>query len=119
MIDIPCVIGGKEYFTGDTQTQVIPSDHRHVVAKFHKATPSLIQEAIRVSGEARSEWATMPFEHRATIFRKAADLIAGKYRARLCAATMLGTGKTVWQAEIDAAVETIDFLRLNSLFAQV
>ena len=65
------------------------------------------------------EWASLPFEHRAMVFRKAADLISTKYRAAMNAATMLGTGKTVWQAEIDSAVETIDFLRLNTVFAQV
>lgn len=118
VIDIPCVVNGKEYFTGDVQAQTMPSDHGHKLATFHKATPKIVQEAISASAEAKKEWASMPFEHRAMIFRKAADLIAGKYRPLLCAATMLGTGKTVWQAEIDAAVEAVDFLRLNTNFAQ-
>lgn len=96
----------------------MPSNHGHQLAKVHKATPVLIQEAIRVSQEARREWARMPLEHRSMIFRKAADLFAGPHRARICATTMLGQGKTVWQAEIDAAVETADFLRLNTKFAQ-
>jgi 1-pyrroline-5-carboxylate dehydrogenase len=99
--------------------QVMPSDHKHVLARFHKATPELVQEAIAVSQKARHEWATMPFNHRAMIFKRAADLIAGKHRAGICAATMLGQGKTVWQAEIDAAAESIDFLRLNNKFAEM
>jgi len=118
VVNIPCVINGKEYFTGDVQDQTMPSDKRHKLATFHRASPVLIQEAIKASQEAREEWSLMPFEHRAMIFRKAADLIAGKYRPLLNAATMLGTGKTVWQAEIDSAVETVDFLRMNSVFAQ-
>jgi len=118
VVDIPCVIDGKEYFTGDVGIQTMPSNHGHTLAKFHKATPQLIQDAIAASARAKSDWASMPFEHRAMIFRKAGDLIAGKYRPLICASTMLGTGKTVWQAEIDAAVETIDFLRLNTTFAQ-
>ena len=118
VVEIPCVVDGVEYFTGDVGTQVMPSNHGHTLARFHKATPDLIQEAIAASRGARAEWSAMPFEHRAMIFRKAADLVAGKHRALLCASTMLGTGKTVWQAEIDAAVETVDFLRLNTLFAQ-
>lgn len=97
----------------------MPSDTKHVLARFHKATPEIVQEAIRVSQEARQEWASFPFEHRAMVFKRAGDLIATKYRGRIMAATMLGTGKTVWQAEIDAAVETIDFLRLNNKFAEM
>lgn len=96
----------------------MPSDHGHVLARFHKATPDIIQDAIRVSNEARQEWASIPFEHRAMVFKKAGDLVAGKYRPKIMAATMLGTGKTVWQAEIDAAVEVVDFLRINNKFAE-
>ena len=118
VVEIPCVVNGKEYFTGDTFFQTMPSNHGHKIAKVHRATPDVIKEAIATANSARREWAAMPFEHRAMIFRKAADLIAGKYRPRLNAVTMLGTGKTVWQAEIDAAVETIDFLRMNPVFAQ-
>lgn len=119
IVDIPCVIDGKEYFTDNVQLQVMPSDHKHVLARFHKATPELVQEAIKISQDARSEWAQMEFNHRAMIFQRAADLISGKHRATVCAATMLGTGKTVWQAEIDAAAESIDFLRLNNKFAEM
>lgn len=111
-------MAGKEIFTGDVEEQVCPSDHGHVIARFHKASPELMKEAIQASFEAKTNWANTPFEHRAMVFKKAGDLIAGKYRPRIMATTMLGTGKTVWQAEIDAAVESVDFLRLNNKFAE-
>ena len=101
--EIPCVVNGEEIFTGDVQEQVMPSKHSHVLARFHRATPEVVAKAIKASQEAREEWAMMPVSHRAMIFRKAGDLIAGKYRAKINAATMLGTGKTIWQAEIDSA----------------
>ena len=110
VVEIPCVINGKEYYTGDVFYQTMPQDHGHKIAKVHRATPDLMNEAIKVALESRKEWAAMPFEHRAMILKKAGDLNAGKYRARICATTMLGTGKTAWQAEIDAAVESTDFL---------
>lgn len=118
VVEIPCVVNGKFFFTGDVSYQVMPSNHSHKLAIFHKATPDVINEAIKTSQVCRKDWANLHFEHRAMVFRKAADLIAGKYRYRLNSATMLGTGKTVWQAEIDSAVETIDFLRMNPVFAQ-
>jgi 1-pyrroline-5-carboxylate dehydrogenase len=118
VVEIPCIVNGKEYYTNDTMIQTMPSDHQHKLAIIHKATPEIIQTAINTAIEAKASWANMPFEHRAMIFRKAADLIAGKYRPKINAATMLGTGKTCWQAEIDSAVETIDFLRLNTTFAE-
>ena len=118
VVDIPCVVNGKEIFTGDVTDQVIGCDHQHVIARFHKATPEVIKEAIDVSNSARRDWENMPFEHRAAIFKKAADLIAEPYASRVMATTMLGQGKTPWQAEIDSRVETIDFLRLNNKFAE-
>lgn len=118
VVEIPCVVNGKEYYTGNVSTQVMPSNHKHVLARFHKATPEVIKEAIAVSNAAREEWSQMPFNHRAMIFNRAADLFAGKYRYSVNAATMLGTGKTVWQAEIDSAAEVIDFFRLNPKFAE-
>jgi len=117
-VEIPCVVNGKEYFTGNTFEQVVPSDHGHVLATIHQATPDIVKEAIDVSQSARREWAEMDAVHRTMIFRKAADLIAGKYRYDIMATTMLGQGKTVWQAEIDSTVETIDFLRLNSTYME-
>eukprot|EP01116_Phalansterium_solitarium_P015724 TRINITY_DN34_c0_g1_i1.p1 TRINITY_DN34_c0_g1~~TRINITY_DN34_c0_g1_i1.p1 ORF type:complete len:586 (-),score=221.26 TRINITY_DN34_c0_g1_i1:1808-3526(-) len=116
--DIPCVVGGKEVRTGDVKQQVIPSDHKHVLCTFHQATEPLLQEAIQASLDAKPRWDRLPFEDRASIFLKAADLLAGKYRYEALAATMLGQGKTVWQAEIDAAAEVIDFLRFNVKFAE-
>lgn len=117
-VEIPCVVNGKDYYTGDVQSQCMPSQHAHKVANVHLASPQLIQEAISAAKEAKEKWANTPWEHRAMVFRKAADLLATKYRARINACTMLGMGKTVWQAEIDSAVETIDFLRLNTHFAE-
>ena len=118
VIEIPCIVDGKEYFTGDVVDQVICSDNKHVIAKVHRANADVIAKAIEVSNSARSAWATMPAEHRMMVFRKAADLLAGPRRFEVMAATMLGQGKTMWQAEIDASVETIDFFRLNTQFAQ-
>ena len=117
-MDIPTVVNGKEFYTGDTFDQVAPSDHGQVLATVHQASPSIIKEAIETAATARKEWATMDAVHRMMIFRKAADLIAGKYRYDIMAATMLGQGKTVWQAEIDSTVETIDFLRLNTTYME-
>ena len=116
--DIPCVVGGKEIRTGDVGRQTMPTNHQHVLCTYHNATPEVIQSAITVALEAKKEWERYPSEHRIAIFLKAADLLSTKYRAELCAAVMLGQGKNVWQAEIDAAVETIDFWRFLGRFAQ-
>jgi len=116
--DIPCIVGGKEIKTGNVKKQLVCSDHKHVLCTFHQANEQLLKEAINVAMEAKSKWEALPFEDRASIFLKAADLIANKYRYDICAATMLGQGKTVWQAEIDAACEVIDFLRFNVKFAE-
>lgn len=118
IVDVPVVIGGKEYFTNKIVEQVIPSDHQHVIARVHQADESLIKEAIKSAAKARKDWANLPQHHRSMVFKKAGDLISGKYRARMNAVTMLGTGKTAWQAEIDSAVEQIDFLRLSANFAE-
>jgi 1-pyrroline-5-carboxylate dehydrogenase len=118
VVEVPCVVGGRKVFTGIVDEQVMPTNHTHVLARFHKATPELVAEAITESQAARKTWASTPFEERAAIFRKAADLISIKHRYDINAATMLGTGKNVWQAEIDSAAESIDFLRLNTKFAE-
>jgi 1-pyrroline-5-carboxylate dehydrogenase len=118
VVEIPCVVNGKDIFTGDVTEQVIPSDHGHVIARMHNATPEVVQMAIDTSNSARKDWENMPFEHRAAIFKKAADLIAEPWASRVMATTMLGTGKTPWQAEIDSRVESVDFLRLNNKFAE-
>ncbi len=117
-VDIPLVIGGKEIFTADTDTIVMPHQHQHVLATAHLAGEAEMKEAIRTAMESKAAWAAMPFEHRATIFLKAADLLAGPWRDRVNAATMLGQSKTVVQSEIDAACELCDFLRYGVSFAE-
>jgi 1-pyrroline-5-carboxylate dehydrogenase len=116
--DIPCIVNGKEIRTGDVMKQLIPSDHQKALCTFHQANESVLKEAIDSSLQARAKWEALSFESRASIFLKAADLLAGKRRYDMLAATMLGQGKTVWQAEIDAAAETIDFLRFNVKYAE-
>jgi len=117
-IDIPIIIGGKEIRTGDTGTVVMPHKHAHVLATWHKATPELTKQAIDASLAARKEWASWPFEDRAAVFLRAADMLATSWRQTLNAATMLGQSKTVFQAEIDAASEMVDFWRFNPYFAE-
>ena len=116
VVEIPVVINGEEHFTGKTLDAVMPHDHGHVIAKAHQATPELIAAAIESCEAARADWAAMPWEERAAIFLKAADLLAGRWRDTVNAATMLGQSKTVHQAEIDAACELIDFFRYNVSF---
>ena len=109
--------------TGDLGTCVVPHDHQHELATYHKGNAETVAQAIAAAAEARAGWAAMPWESRAAVFLKAADLLAGKYRQILNAATMLNQSKTVFQAEIDAACELIDFYRYNvsylpEIFAQ-
>ena len=118
VVEIPCVIGGERIFTGRTVDVTNPGDHRHILAKAHLATDELVQKAIQSSLEAQAQWAAMPWQDRAAILLKAADLLAGPWRDRLNAATMLGQGKTCHQAEIDSASRLIDFLRFNAKYAQ-
>ncbi|CAF3711447.1 unnamed protein product [Rotaria sp. Silwood1] len=114
VIRIPCIIDGKEFWTNDIQKQVLPFDHKHILAEYCYADQSLIQKAIDHAVKNQSKWDLMPIEERAKIFLKAADLAADlKWRSHLVATTMLGQGKTVFQAEIDAACELIDFWRFN------
>ncbi len=115
-IDVPLFINGKEVETGDTGSMNPPHDHQHNLGVYHKANKALVQEAIDTALEARKKWSKMPWEQRAGIFLRAAELIAGPYRAKINAATMLAQSKTVHQAEIDAACELIDFLRFNVQF---
>lgn len=117
-IEIPIIIGGKEYRTGNMGTCVMPHDHAHVLAEYHIAGEKEMKLAAEVAMEAKKQWAEMPWEHRASIFLRAAELLAGKYRAKINAATMLGQSKTAYQAEIDAACELTDFLRYNVYFAE-
>ncbi len=111
--DIPMYIGGKEIRTKKTGKMSPPHDHKHHIANYHQGDKSHIELAIKSALSAQKEWACLSWEHRASIFLKAADLLAGPYRATINAATMIGQSKNVYQAEIDAACEMIDFLRFN------
>ena len=115
-IDVPMYIGSQQIKTGNTKTMSAPHDHQHIVGTYHLAEKSHIEKAISSALEARKKWANMPWEQRAAIFLKAAELIAGPYRARINAATMIAQSKTIFQAEIDASCELIDFLRYNVEF---
>ncbi|MES2279568.1 MAG: L-glutamate gamma-semialdehyde dehydrogenase [Bacteroidota bacterium] len=112
-IDIPMYIGGKEVRTGNTTEIRPPHDHKHVLGVFHQGDKKHVTDAINAALAAKANWENLPWEQRAAIFLKAADLLAGPYRARINAATMLGQSKNAYQAEIDSACELIDFLRFN------
>ncbi|NNE30970.1 MAG: L-glutamate gamma-semialdehyde dehydrogenase [Winogradskyella sp.] len=115
-VEVPMYINGKDVKTGNTRTMSPPHDHKHIVGEYHVAEQKHIEEAIATALEARKSWSQMPWEQRAGIFLKAAELIAGPYRAKINAATMIAQSKTIHQAEIDAACELIDFLRFNVQF---
>ncbi len=115
-IEIPMVIGGKDVTTGETFESVEPHNKRHVLADIHAGGPQQVEQAIAAAREARHDWVRMPWEERAAIFLRAAELLAGPWRATLNAATMLNQSKTAHQAEIDAACELTDFFRFNVEF---
>jgi 1-pyrroline-5-carboxylate dehydrogenase len=117
-VDIPLVIGGREVATGKTGRIVMPHDHAHVLAEYQIAGEAELKAAVKAALAAKAAWAELPWEHRASIFLKAADLLAGPWRDRVNAATMLGQSKTAYQAEIDSACELADFLRFNVYYAQ-
>ena len=117
VIDIPLIIGGKEIRTGKTGQVVMPTDHHHVLASYHMATEKEVSLAIKAALDAKYEWMYLSWMERAAIMAKAAELISKKYRYRINAATMLGQGKNVMQAEIDSACEVADYLRFNTHFA--
>ena len=116
--DIPIIIGGCEIRTGQLEHAVMPHDHGHVLADWHRADPKHVEQAIAAAAKARGEWAASSLEQRAAVFLRAAELLTTTWRATLNAATMLGQSKTVFQAEIDAASELIDFWRFNPFFAE-
>ena len=116
VLDIPMYIGNEEIRTENTQRISPPHDHKHTLGHFHLGDKTHVTKAIDAALAAKKNWENLPWEHRAAIFLKAADLIAGPYRAKLNAATMLGQSKNAYQAEIDAACELIDFLRFNVQF---
>ena len=111
--DIPCIVGGREVRTGLLDEQRMPSDHSHTLARYHKADAQTVQLAIRTALAAKRQWEELAWEARAAIFLRAADLLSTKYRWDVLAAVVLGQGKNVWQAEIDAAAETADFWRFG------
>ena len=115
--DIPIIIHGKEIRTGNTKPCSKPHDHVHVLGHYHEAGPEEIQMAIDSSLEAWKTWSNSPLEYRSEIFKKVADLVAGKYRYKINAAAMLDIGKSVFQAEVDASCELVDFLNFNIEFA--
>ncbi|MEW5950602.1 MAG: L-glutamate gamma-semialdehyde dehydrogenase [Elusimicrobia bacterium] len=118
VIEIPLIIGGKEIRTGKTSDVVIPHENKKVIARYHRASSKEVETAVEESKKARKIWAKMPFEHRAAIFLRAAELLAGPMRQTLNAATMIGQSKNPFQAEIDSACELVDFYRFNTYFAQ-
>jgi 1-pyrroline-5-carboxylate dehydrogenase len=115
-VEIPCIIGGREVRTGNIFEVRMPHDHRHVIARVHLAGPAEVRQAIESALSAKRAWEELPWFERAKIFLKAADLLAGPWRARINAATMHGQSKNVYQAEIDSACELADFLRFNASF---
>jgi 1-pyrroline-5-carboxylate dehydrogenase len=117
-VDIPVVIGGKEFRSGKLAQAVMPHDHSHVLADWHMATPEMLQQAVAASAEARKEWSSWSWGDRAAVFLKAAELLTTTHRQTLNAATMLGQSKTAFQAEIDSACELIDFWRFNPYYAE-
>jgi len=117
-LKIPLIIGGKAKHTKTKGYCYMPHNHGHVLAEYSIAGPKELKDAANAACAAKAAWSAMPWEHRAAIFLKAADLLAGPWRSKLNAATMLGQSKTVQQAEIDSACEMADFFRFNAHFAQ-
>lgn len=115
--EIPLIIGGKEIYTGDTGNVVMPHDHHHVLATYHKAGEKEVQMAIDSAMKAHKEWSELPWVERASLMMRVAELFATKYRYMLNASVMLGQSKNPFQAEIDAPCELIDFLRFSTFYA--
>jgi 1-pyrroline-5-carboxylate dehydrogenase len=116
--DIPCVVGGEEMRSGDTATQTICSDHAQALCTYHQASEEILEKAVEAAAAGKKVWEALSFEDRAAVFLRAADLLSTKYRYEMLAACMLGQGKTIWQAEIDAIAETVDFWRFGVQYAQ-
>ena len=118
VVEVPCIVDGEAVFTGNTVEQVVPHNHGHVLAKVHLAGKAEIEDACAAAVAAQEEWISLGLEARAAIFERCADLLAGDWRYRVNAATMLNQSKTVFQAEVDAACELIDFWNFNAHYAQ-
>lgn len=117
IIEIPCIIGGKEYYTGNTTDIVLPHNHKKIIGRFHNVTEKELDLAVKAAIDAQKIWSELSWTVRASILLKAAELISGKYRHTINAATMLGQSKNIFQSEIDGVCETIDFLKYNAYFA--
>lgn len=117
VVEIPLIIGGKEVYTGDTDTVTMPHNHKHVLAIYHKAGEAQVKSAINAAVEAHKEWSNLHWTTRASIMLKIAHLITTKYRELINVSTMLGQSKNIYQAEIDAVCESADFLRFNVSYA--
>ncbi|RKP06195.1 delta-1-pyrroline-5-carboxylate dehydrogenase [Thamnocephalis sphaerospora] len=117
-LTVPCVVNGEKITSGQAKAQVMPHEHQTVLCHYHQADEATVQKAIDGALTAKKAWEALPFNDRAAIFLKAADLLAHKYRYKVMAATMLGQGKNIWQAEIDAAAELCDFWRFNCKYAE-
>jgi len=116
VVDIPMIIDGKEVRSGNKIAIRPPHDHKHILGNYHRGDATHVQMAIKAALAAKSKWEALPWENRASIFLKAASLLAGKHRSRINAATMIGQSKNAFQAEIDSACELIDFYRFNAQF---
>lgn len=118
VLEIPCIIGGERVFTGNTSQQVIPHRHGHILAEVHLAGPAEIEDACTAATDAQPDWIALGLERRCTIFERCAEMLAGDWRMRVNAATMLNQSKTAFQAEIDSACELIDFWNFNCHYAR-
>ena len=118
VLEIPCIVGGKRIRTGDMGEVVMPHDHKHVIARFHKASAETSRKAISAAMNARAAWSSMAWQDRAAIFLRAADLLVGPYRQKFNASTMLGQSKNIFQSEVDAVCELADFWRFNAWYAE-
>jgi len=116
--DIPAIIGGKEVRSGNTLDVICPHDHGHKLGVCHQVSEDDVANAAKEARKAWEEWSVLPWEARAAVFLKAAELLAGPWRDTINAATMLGQSKTAYQSEIDAAAEQVDFWRFNAYFVQ-
>ncbi|MEA1950522.1 MAG: L-glutamate gamma-semialdehyde dehydrogenase [Planctomycetota bacterium] len=117
-VEVPMIIGGEEVTSGTTAEMTCPHDHGRVLGQYHQANAMFVEQAIEAANRAKPEWSRMPWDSRAIIFLKAAELLAGKYRQTINAATMLNMSKTPHQAEVDSACELIDFWRFNPHFME-
>ena len=117
-VEVPIVIGGAPVLTGQTGRIACPHDHGLELGVYHKGTPEAVARAIGAAAAAKGAWQRLPWEDRAAVFLRAAELLATTWRATLNAATMLGQSKTAFQAEIDSAAELVDFWRFNPFYAQ-